>query len=294
MSTFRNLIKTGREYLSDGKHGCNASQEVEWLLAWACGCKVDDLRLRLNEACSREVIDSFYAFLRRRGRGEPLQHILERVDFYGYELTVGPGVFIPRPETECLLDAALKTYSGHGMICDLCTGSGAVGIGMACETDNQVPIIGVELTTSAIPYARRNRDLNGAIAFHLIQADLFSAFSPDTRFSLITANPPYVSPAEYRQLPCDVRDYDPYTALVAEENGLSVCKKIIAEARRFLENSGWLLCEIGETQGKDVLRLLESSNYQDCRILKDLAGRDRIGAGRKGGDSVHKTIASSK
>ena len=211
----------------------------------------------------------------RRCAGEPLQYILGTVDFIGLNLKIGPGVLIPRPETEYLAELAIKIDPGDGEICDVCTGSGAIALALATAHPN-TPVTALDISEKALEFARKNRDRCELPNLQLIQSDLFTALRPTPRFSLITANPPYIAPEEFETLPNDVRDYEPREALLAEDRGLAVIRRLFDQARNFLLPGAHILCEIGETQHRDVLRIMHEFGYAEPRIEKDLADRYRI------------------
>lgn len=215
----------------------------------------------------------------RRIAGEPFQYIVGSVEFYNIELAVGPGVLIPRPETELLVEHALQlladTPSGTEVL-DLCTGSGAIPLALAHERPD-LSYLGIDLSPEALAWAEHNRASLNPPLCQFLQGDLFAPLGPPRpRFRLITANPPYVSPVEYRELPSEVKDFEPQLALEADDDGMAIEKRIADEARGHLQPDGWLLLEIGESQGKRLAEHLQSLGYQEVAILKDLAGRDRI------------------
>ncbi len=276
MVSFRRLLRDGRLRL-ESRGIRNAGRESEWLLERAVGLAFDQFRIRLDRECPAAAADFFASFVERRQAGEPLQHILGDVDFFGYRLEVGSGVLIPRPETECLVDLALRLYPGQGSVCDVCTGSGAIALVLACELRNAPTVVAGDLSAAALAYAARNRDYHQAARLHLFQGDLFQPLRKvGVGFSMITANPPYVSGAEYADLPREVRGFDPASALLAGADGMSMVERVLREGRPMLAPGGWLLCEIGESQGAAALRILERNGYIQGRIEKDLAGRDRM------------------
>ncbi|MBR4125007.1 MAG: peptide chain release factor N(5)-glutamine methyltransferase [Victivallales bacterium] len=247
----------------------NAQQEARWMLQLA-------QRQTTSETAQEHQLEEW---VQRRISGEPFQYIVGSVEFYNIELAVGPGVLIPRPETELLVERALQlladTPSGTEVL-DLCTGSGAIPLALAHERTD-LAYIGIDLSSEALIWAERNRAILNPPQCQFLQGDLFAPLGqPCPRFQLITANPPYVSPDEYRCLPPEVKDFEPQLALEADDDGMAIEKRIADEARGHLQPDGWLLLEIGESQGTRLAEHLQSLGYQEVAICKDLAGRDRI------------------
>ncbi len=233
----------------------NARNEVRWMMEGA------------NDALLSERVE-------RRIKGEPLQYILGNVPFHCVELLIGPGVLIPRPETEQLVEIALSCRKVQGKICDLCTGSGAIALAMA-KTLPEVRFTGVDLSADALSWAIRNKELNSADNVEFLLGDLYAPLPGGERFAMITANPPYVSPEEYRDLDRTVRDYEPRMALEAADNGLETIRRIAAGAEKHLEKGGMVIMEIGESQGQAVNEIFAAAGMR-ATIRSDYAGRDRF------------------
>lgn len=228
----------------------------------------------------------------RRGRGEPMAYISGHKEFYGYDIAVGPGCLIPRPETEQLVEWALAAYP-PGSPCrfvDCGTGSGCISVAFALE---QWAAQGLALDCSpqALPWARKNLSAYGLQErVMLVQGNFAAIPLPSSSVDLVLANPPYVSPSEYETLDSEVKDYEPLAALVpfnppASDIGLAALKRLAPEAARVLNPGGYILCEIGWKQGEKAIEILEYFPEAWCEmaILQDLAGRDRVlKAKRKG------------
>lgn len=249
----------------------NALQEARWMIELLPPAESPEARLHL--------LDSW---IERRIAGEPFQYIVGSVEFYDIELAVGPGVLIPRPETELLVERSLKLLEdvpAGGRVLDLCTGSGAIlfAIGHA-RTD--LICSGVDLSPQALAWAQKNLKALGAANCELLEGDLFTPLASGTKYDLITSNPPYVAPGEYSELPSVVKDYEPEMALEAADGGLELEKKIIRQAPAWLKEGGWLILEMGETQGAALAAELNAHGYSDVAIRKDWCGRDRFAEGR--------------
>ncbi len=255
----------------------NAHQEARWILEQIFG------EYNLRKDCNpipNQAMQKLDDMLQRRQNGEPLQYILGNTAFHCLELLVGPGVLIPRPETEILVEEALNLYPDHGMVCDLCTGSGAIALTMAKNLP-QTTFMACDLSEQALYWAKLNQQKNSIDNVTFFQGDLFHPFPSEARFSLLTANPPYVSRQEFNQLPPEVRDYEPELALQGGEDGLYLLRRIIREAPRYLLPDACILLEIGSSQGNAIGELLIHDHWREIRIRKDYAEHDRIAIARK-------------
>lgn len=240
---------------------------------------VELLPTAMNSEASRELLDSW---IERRIAGEPFQYIVGSVEFYDIELAVGPGVLIPRPETELLVERALdvlKNVPAGGRVLDLCTGSGAIILALAHARTN-LKCYGVDLSPQALAWAQKNLKALGLTNCELLEGDLFEPLRDSDKFDLIVSNPPYVAPAEYTELPSVVKDYEPKMALEALDDGLLLERKIIRQAPMWLKEGGTLILEMGESQGTALSAEMVANGYVDVAVLKDLCGRDRFVEGR--------------
>ncbi len=216
----------------------------------------------------------FASRLERRLKGEPLQYILGTVPFHDIQLYVGPGVLIPRPETEQLVELALSLHIPDGPICDLCTGSGAIALAMAFQL-RHVAFTGIDISEEALRWARRNQNAMGLDNVTFLEGDLYAPRQENARFAMLTANPPYVTSGEYSQLESVVKDYEPRLALEAGDEGLDIITRIIHDAPGHLMPGGRLVMEIGEKQGNAVEQLLSKAGFA-AEIKTDYAGRQRF------------------
>ncbi len=247
-------------------------QEARWMLGGI---------LSAAQPCSGgcelplEVQKTFEMQLERRANGEPLQYVMGTAAFHCIELTVGPGVLIPRPETEQLVEIALKHCCENAHVLDLCTGSGAIALAMAKQRPN-ARFTGVDISEEALAYARKNQTSLGLNNVEFLQGDLFAPLLDDSRFSLITANPPYVSEADYAGLETVVHDYEPRLALVAAEDGLAIIRRIAIEAGNYLTAGGCLITEIGDEQGSRAAEFFMHEHFERVQVLKDYSDKERF------------------
>lgn len=283
--------------------------EAERLLSLALGISRADLQLSLESELSAEDARTLAEAVRRRLAGEPLQHIEGNVEFRDLVLAADRRAFVPRPETEQLLDRVLewarerqrtvgsraeaRPAGAEGVrvvtrpasrayveaALDIGTGSGAIALTLADE-HVAARVVALDRSRQALEQARENRRRVGqteaSVEFRLVEGTLWEAVGEGERFDLIVSNPPYVSSAEMERLPPEVRQ-DPPEALVAGEDGLDVIREILAGARDHLKPGGALFLEIGEGQGEQVRELLaESGDWAGTAIRKDLAGKVRF------------------
>ena len=209
--------------------------------------------------------------LRRRALREPLAYIIGSREFYGLDFAVDERVLVPRPETELLVETALRLLPPRGVMLDLCTGSGAVAVAVAHERSD-CSVTGSDISDAALAVARANGERLARGHVRFVKSDLFEAFVGE-RFDLVTANPPYIDPALEGSLQREL-SFEPKLALYAPDSGSGIIRRIMQDAHRFLEPGGALAMEIGFDQGNFV-RDLAMSAGAECRVEKDLSGHDR-------------------
>lgn len=282
--TIAALITWAAEYLA--KHGVSAPRlSGELLLAHSLGLTRIDLYLRFEQPLTPEELAAFKALILRRRAGEPVAYILGRKEFYGLEFKVGPGVLTPRPETEHLVEEALKRLRQEPQprLLDLCAGSGAVALAVLANLP-EATAMGVDLSAEALGYAQANAEALGLTSrVTWLAGDLWDAVAPAGGFfPVITANPPYVTESEWPGLAPEVRDFEPQMALVGGYDGLEVVRAIIAGAGAFLRPLGWLLVELGAGQAAGAKAIARAAGvYDDIVTVQDLAGIDRVLACRR-------------
>ena len=227
------------------------------------------------------VAERVAALAARRARGEPLQYVIGRAPFRHLELTVGPGVFIPRPETELVAERAMQLLPPGGTAVDVGTGSGAIALSIATERPDAV-VLGTEESEEALGYAMRNAAEVGA-AVELFRGDLLDALPTRWQGSVdvCVSNPPYVPVGERAALPRDVAEHEPHGALFALEGGLATIRRLAASARVWLSPGAWLVLEVGDGQGARVEALLRAMSYRETSSSLDLSGRERIVQARR-------------
>lgn len=225
-----------------------------------------------------DQLDELSELLDRRVAREPLQHITGRAYFRSLELRVGPGVFVPRPETEQVtqyaVDALAAVPSEHPVAVDLGTGSGAIAFALATEVPTS-RVYAIEVSPEAFVWTQLNRDLTGATNATLVLGDLAEAFPElDGTVDVVISNPPYI-PQDAIPRDLEVQLHDPATALYGGADGLDVVRHVSQTGLRLLHPGGTLVMEHGELQGASIAELLRADGWSAVATHKDLLGRDR-------------------
>ena len=264
--TIHTALLQGRQLLEDA--GVSAPRlNAEVLLARAVGQERAWLYAHSDDEL-REVWWIHYGrYLHQRLQGQPTQQITGVQEFYGRDFRVTPDVLIPRPETEHVIEAALKL--GARNIIDIGTGSGAIAITLALETGARV--IGTDISVPALQVAAANGRRLGANV-DWVACDLASSLSGNV--DLVVSNPPYIAARDKTTLPREVRDYEPEIALYGGIDGLDVYRRLIPQAERLLKSGGWLVMEIGHNQGDTVRGMLGA--WKEVEVRTDLAGLPRV------------------
>lgn len=220
---------------------------------------------------------SFLALLARREQGEPVAHLTGEREFFGRNFSVTPDTLIPRPDTETLVELALKLGSaGPARVVDLGTGTGAIGVTLALERP-QWQVTLTDLSAAALSVAGGNaRQLGAQVTLQQ------GSWLEDCRgpFDVIVSNPPYIDPADHHLDEGDVR-FEPRSALVADQRGLADLATIITQSAARLVAGGWLLLEHGYQQGAQVRALMEAGRFDGVRTERDLGGNERVTVGRQ-------------
>ena len=272
--TVGSLLAWGRDWLS--RRGVdNPRLDAELLVAHALGCDRVRLYTEFDKPLAAEELSRARPLFERRGQREPVAYILGVKEFYGRPFKVGPGVFIPRPETELLVQVALEGLpQGPVQVLDLCGGSGAVGVTVAAERpDARVDV--VDIADPAVAAARENAQVHARGRVTVLRGDLYGAVPGHRRYDAVLANPPYVGTHEQGRLAPDIVQHEPHEALFAGEQGLGVVRRVVEEAPRWLVPGGLFATEIDPGQAAALLLLCAEAGLEEAGVVRDLAGLER-------------------
>ena len=267
----------------------NPRLESEILLAHVLGKKRIDLYLEFDHPVGSQDLSAYKLLIQRRVKHEPVQYLTGRQEFWSLDFKVGPGVLIPRPETECLVEQVLKRFKSQSEhfkdkplhILELGTGSGVLSIVLAKELP-QSHIWTGDISERALSYALENAKAHGVSSqINFQKSDLFSAFYPSLgstqKFHLIISNPPYITEEEWGQLPLHIREFEPPEALKGGVQGIDFHLKILDLAPKFLMPQGFVVLEIAPSQGVMLKEYLENQkSIASFDIVQDYEHRERI------------------
>lgn len=277
----RTLLSAARERLAEAGVA-SPDADARALLSAATGLPPG--RLLVVDDIPADQADRFTGLVGRRARREPLQHITGIAHFRHVSLRVGPGVFVPRPETEVMTGwvvdrLAERPADSPPVVVDLCTGSGAIARAIADEVPD-ADVHAVELGEDAVGWAATNLAGTGV---DLRAGDMADAFTDlDGRVDLVVCNPPYIPLTAWESVQTEARDHDPDLALFSGDDGLEAVRVLTGVAARLLRPGGWVACEHAEVQARSVPELfLRHGGYTLVRDHRDLTGRPRFTTARR-------------
>ncbi len=265
---------------------------AELLLSLQLDTERIKLYLSYDQPVSKTDVDGFRTLIKRLLNGEPLQYITGIQEFWSLEFDVNRNVLIPRPETEILLEQALKIcnkFNGNHpepMFLDLGTGSGAIAVSLAYELKPSCKKIWAsDLSQGALDTAVHNARKHGVFdLIEFVNGDLFEPLRDRSLlFDIILTNPPYVATGEYDLLPRSIREFEPRSALDGNKDGLFYIEKIIDQAPDYMNTGGWLLIEMAPHQIERAAGMISGNKrYDSYQIIKDFSDRERLVMARKG------------
>lgn len=225
-----------------------------------------------KEELTIENEQKYWKNIEKVANGYPIQYITHQQEFMKLDFYVDDNVLIPQPDTEILVEEAIKRCNGNEKILDLCTGSGAIAISLAVNID-RAKITASDISKKALEIAEKNAVRNN-VKVNFIESNLFEKI--EGKFNIIVSNPPYIESKVIDELSKDVQ-CEPKLALDGGEDGLDFYRKIVIEAPRFLKDKGHLIMEIGFDQKKKVMELLnKTQKFENIECVKDLSGNDRV------------------
>lgn len=287
--TWRDVMREAAERLA-GAGIENAAREARLLLAHALDVEPVDVIARDMDAIDGAGLADFQQAVARRLAGEPVSRIRGWRDFYGRRFIVTPGVLDPRPETELLVDFALRHARPNSRVLDLGVGSGCILLSILAERTDLAGV-GVDLSRPALAVAHRNAEALGVADRAMLVQGSWEEGVSHAPFDLVVANPPYIPQREATLLQREVRQHDPALALFGGEDGLRDLSAIIALAPELLDPGGWLALEVGVGQARAVESLMERRGLENLAALPDLAGVERVVTGRMPFDRLVETPA---
>ena len=280
--TLRELVAEAEARLRSGPHPERARLDAETLLlhllkqnrVWLLGHGEDE--------APADIQDSFATTIVRRQAGEPIQYITGEAEFFGLPFAVSPGVLIPRPETEHLVEEVIRLACAftEPRIADIGSGSGAIAVALAHSLP-QTQIVATDTSPKALAIAKQNairNQVQGRIEF--FEGDLLAPLAGQS-FHIIASNPPYIPLSDLNSLSVEVREHEPHAALFAGDDGLSIYRRLIPEARKLLVPGGWLVMEIGYGQQPAIEELMPESKYGSVHFIADYQGIPRVAVGQR-------------
>jgi release factor glutamine methyltransferase len=282
----RDLLSRAEHHLV--RHGVpNARRNAEWMLCHTLGWSMLDLYVQSGKRLDARRLEAYWERIERRARREPLQYILGSTEFMSLPFDVHAGVFVPRPDTEVLVERAeemLRAFPLHRAlsVLDLCSGSGIIGVSLAHRIPN-LTVTAVDVSGEAAALTAHNARKNAvAERVRVVRVDAFAFLEQSpAQFTAVLCNPPYIATGELAALPREVREHEPALALDGGADGLDFYRHVIPMLPARLAGGGFLTFEIGDTQGTAVSRLLHDAGFERVEITRDLSGRDRVVTARR-------------
>ena len=286
VKTLRDAVNYGKQFLED--FGIeNAQYDATELLLLVMGISRTQYLINSMDKIDSGKLAEYAELINKRAEHIPLQHITGIVNFYGREYKVNANVLIPRQDTEILVEEVMKLTNSESRVLDMCTGSGCIIISLAASGHtSENGAVAIDISDEALKVADYNKKYNNADYIKLIKSDMFSSSeceqykNEDNRFDVIVSNPPYIPTKDIDELSEEVRLHDPVLALDGDTDGLKFYKVITKQSVNYLKENGYLCYEIGYNQAEDVRNIMEQCGYSGIKVIKDLAGLDRVVIGR--------------
>lgn len=278
MKTYEQVLTEGRKILQDA--GIEEfTVDGFLLLSEFVGMSRTQYYMKQKDMMSQKDYQNYMSAIARRSLHEPLQYITGKACFMGYDFFVDRNVLIPRMDTETLVVEVEKIIGNHFgkkehiKILDMCTGSGCILTALALR-NAKVQGIGVDISKDALLVAERNTEELQCDSVAFLQSNLFE--NVKETYDIIVSNPPYIETGVIEGLMEEVKSFEPYIALNGREDGLYFYREITKSAGQYLDAGGALCYEIGCEQAESVLTIMKENGFKNCRVVKDLAGLDRV------------------
>lgn len=272
--TYRELISLGEKVLEMADI-VDVKTDAWLLMEMVCKIDRNFYYMHMDEEISEEEQKEYEIAVKKRAEHIPLQYIIGETEFMGLKFKVNSSVLVPRQDTETLVEEALKIVSPGMRVLDMCTGSGCIIVSILHNVP-KVEGFAVDISKQALNVAKENAKLN-EVSVLFERSDLFD--NVNGTFDVIVSNPPYIPTEEIEKLMPEVKTFEPMEALDGKEDGLYFYRKIVEKCGEYLNPGGHILFEIGYDQGEAVSSLLKDAGFAMVRVIKDLAGNDRVVAG---------------
>jgi release factor glutamine methyltransferase len=281
LTSLLEILNYSANLLKD-KHISDSRLNAELMMADALNCKRLDLYLDFDKPLQKEETEKFKKHLVRRLNYEPVQYIIGKTNFYGYDIYVDKSVLIPRPDTEILVEKLLLDIKESDLkevsILEVGTGSGCIAIAVCKELEKKnikYSYKGIDVSETAIDLCLKSIELNKVLNLKIIKSDFISSYdlSGDRKYDYVVSNPPYIPVNEYNTLNNEVRDYEPKLALTDNMDGLTFYKKFMEMIKT---NNSKFFLEIAYNAKPDLESLLKENNIDKYKFIKDYNNNDRI------------------
>lgn len=280
MPTLIEVLRLSTSFLAQ-RGSESARLDAELLTAHSLGLRRLDLYLQHDRPLREEELEPIRALLRRRAAGEPVAYLVGEREFYGRAFRVTPAVLIPRPDTETLIEAALRWARAQPRtalrVADMGTGSGCIAVTMAAELPD-AQVIASDVSRQALDVARDNAQRLGVddrVSF--VEGEWAQPLREHAPFDMLLSNPPYVTAAEVEELAADVRNYEPHTALTAGDDGMQAYRALLRDAPALVAQAGYVALEVDPRRAEQVATLVgEAFPRAQVRRIEDLTDRDRV------------------
>ena len=279
MTIFEAYNSTKKKLQAAGIEDCVF--EAKQIIKHITGLTAPQILTNYTKELTQFQQNNLTAILRQREIRYPLQYIFGEWDFYGRSFYVGPGVLVPRADTETVVEMCIDFLKAreNPAVLDLCAGSGCIGITLAKEIP-QSSVIMAEKYDEALRYTKKNLKRNGAQNAVALSGDVFEGTFSEGSFDLIVSNPPYIPQKEMKDISPETK-FEPETALLAGDGGMEFYKAITENYVKCLKSGGMLCFEAGFGEWEEVSRILESAGLKNITVKKDLAGIERGVCGYK-------------